>query len=449
MPEDTICAPATPPINSPLAIIRISGPDSIGVVKSLFSKPDNLIHRTAVFGTAIIYDEPVDDVIVIYFKSPESFTGEDMAEITCHGNPIIVRKIIRFLNKNGVRLAEPGEFSKRSFLNGKIDLTEAEAINHIITARSDWEVSSAIQQMHGSLRDTVYGIREHVIYLRADIESGIDFIEEDIDFISYEEAIKQIDMIKFLISDLSMKCRIGEKISHGIDLPIIGRPNVGKSSILNLIVNQERAIVSDIPGTTRDLIDEVVQIAGLPINIIDTAGITTSNSEIEKIGIELSNKKITTASIILFVIDAGHGITDSDLEIFEKIRNKNYIILANKIDLILDRKLLNFKPFENVLYFSAKTAEGLAELKTIISETIRSGFINYEGSFITDMRILDILDKALGSAEACKSLIMLKEPREIIASELQSLADIISEITGQISSDDILDSIFSRFCIGK
>lgn len=449
MPEDTICAPATPPINSPLAIIRISGPDTIGVVKSLFSRPDKLSHRIAVFGSIIIYNRLVDDVIITYYKAPQSFTGEDMAEITCHGNPIIVRKIIRFLNKNGVRLAEPGEFSKRSFINGKIDLTEAEAINQIITARSDWEVSSAIKQMHGSLRDTVYKIRENVIYLRADIESGIDFIQEDIEFISYEEALKQIDIIKSLLSDLNMKCKIGEKMSHGIDLPIIGRPNVGKSSILNLILNQEKAIVSDIPGTTRDLIDEVVQIAGLPINIVDTAGITTSNSEIEKIGIELSNKKIATASIILFVIDVSEKITDKDLEIFGKIRDKNYIILGNKIDLIEDRTQLDLKPFENVLFFSAKTAEGLTQLEAKISEIVQKGSINYEGSFITDIRILDILDKALASTEACKSLIMIKEPGEIIASELQSLADIISEITGEISPDDILDSIFSRFCIGK
>ncbi|MBN2042156.1 MAG: tRNA uridine-5-carboxymethylaminomethyl(34) synthesis GTPase MnmE [Spirochaetes bacterium] len=449
MREDTICASATPPINSPLAIIRISGPMTYGAVKSIFSNPEKIKHRTAVFGSVVHENKPVDDVILTYYQEPESFTGEDMAEISCHGNPIIVRDIIRILNNKGIRLAEPGEFSKRSFLNGKIDLTEAEAINHIITAKSDWQVSSALRQMHGSLRDSVNSIRDSIITLKADVESGIDFIEQDIEFVSNEEALRQIADIREKISEMLARCRIGEKMSHGIDLPIVGKPNVGKSSILNTVLNRERAIVSDIPGTTRDLIGEIVQIGGVPVNLTDTAGITKSDSLVEMIGVELSNKKMEASSIIIFVIDAFNGVKTEDFEIYEKIKHKNHIILANKSDLVKDNNF-EFPQFsEKAIPFSAKTGKGLADLEKAISTIIRDEFVNYESSFVTDMRIISILGKSLEAAGLCDNAVRAGESQEIIAFELQSLIDIISEITGEISPDDILDSIFSRFCIGK
>jgi tRNA modification GTPase len=451
MHEDTICASATPPLNSPLSIIRISGPGSLGAVKSVFEFPQKIQHKTAVFGTIASNGEPIDDVVIVYYQSPNSFTGEDIIEISCHGNPIIVRKLIRLLINLGTRMAEPGEFSKRAFLNGKIDLTEAEAINHIITARSDWELSSAIRQMHGVLRDIVKDIRERVIIIKADIESGIDFIEEDIEFISHEESLAQINEINTSVIELHRRCRIGEKISHGIDVPIVGRPNVGKSSILNLVLNRERAIVSDIPGTTRDLINEIVQFAGIPVNLIDTAGITDTECEIEKKGIELSTGKIETASIIIMVLD-NTGISDSDSEILEKIKNKKHVILVNKIDLTRDRTVF-LKSIEEksgrVIPFSAKTGEGLDMLEQVVSGILENEFVDYHNSFISDMRVVNILERALLIINNCKHLISFKEPQEIIAFELQALIDCISEITGEISPDDILDSIFSRFCIGK
>jgi tRNA modification GTPase len=451
MHEDTICASATPPFNSPLSIIRISGPETLGAVKSIFQFPQKMQHRTAVYGTISSDGEPIDDTVVVFYQSPSSFTGEDMAEISCHGNPIVVRKLIRLLNKLGIRLAEPGEFSKRAFLNGKIDLTEAEAINHIITARSDWEISSAITQMHGALGDVVKDIRERVIRIKADIESGIDFIEEDIEFISHEEALKQVDEINTSVTELHRRCRVGEKLSHGIDVPIVGRPNVGKSSILNLILNRERAIVSDIPGTTRDLINEIVQFAGIPVNLIDTAGITETECEIEKKGIELSAGKIETASIVIMVLD-NSGINDADAEILNKLKNKKKIILANKIDLAgeKDKYLKSIEEKAGrIIPFSAKTGEGLDMLELAVAGILENEFVDYRSSFISDMRVVDILEKALANIDNCKHLISLKEPQEIIAFELQSLIDCVSEITGEISPDDILDSIFSRFCIGK
>jgi tRNA modification GTPase len=346
-------------------------------------------------------------------------------------------------------MAEPGEFSKRAFLNGKIDLTEAEAINHIITARSGWEVSSAIKEMHGALRQVISDIKERVIRIKADIESGIDFSQEDIEFISLEEALSQLDEIKALVADLHRRCRIGERISHGIDLPIVGRPNVGKSSILNLILNRERAIVSDIPGTTRDLIGEIVQFAGMPVHLIDTAGITESDSQIERMGVELSRKKIETAPVIIFVLEANSEITDADIAIFNSVKNKKHIVLANKVDLADESSMSRFEQFGKVIPFSAKSGQGLSVLENALSSILKNEFVDYENSFVADMRVINILDKALSNIEACNNLLASKEPHEIIAFELQSLIDCLSEITGEISPDNILDNIFSRFCIGK
>jgi tRNA modification GTPase len=449
MREDSICASATPPVNSPISIIRISGPDTLGAVMSVFDRQDKIKHRYAVYGSIVFNNEFIDDVVLTYYKAPNSFTGEDMAEISCHGNPIVVRKIISILCDRGIRIAEPGEFSRRAFLNGKIDLTEAEAINHIITARSSWEVSSAIKEMHGALRRIISEIKEQVIRIKADIESGIDFSQEDIEFISFEEALAQLDEIEALTADLFMRCRIGERISHGIDLPIVGRPNVGKSSILNLILNKERAIVSDIPGTTRDLIGEIVQFAGMPVHLIDTAGIIETDSEIERIGVELSRKKIETAPVIIFVFEANSNITDADISIFNSVKSKKYIVLANKTDLADGNDMSRFKEFGKVIPFSAKSGQGLADLENELSRILKNEFVDYENSFVADMRIIGILEKALLNIDACKKLLVSKEQPEIIAFELQALIDCLSEITGEISPDNILDSIFSRFCIGK
>ncbi len=451
MLEETICAPATPPINSSLAVIRISGPESLRVVNSIFSHPQKIQPRQAVYGSIINNDEIIDDVVLVFYQSPRSFTGEDMADIFCHGNPLIVRKIIKLAIQRGARMAEPGEFSKRSFLNGKIDLTEAEAINHIITARSEWEVSSAIKQMHGSLRDSISEIRGRVILLRADIESGIDFIEEDIEFVSYGEARIQLDEIRNLVSGLLRRCKLGERISHGIDLPIVGKPNVGKSSILNLILNTERAIISDIPGTTRDLINEVVQFAGMRINLTDTAGIGVPGCEIEEMGITLSKQKIETSSVVIMVLDVTTEISEQDMEILKGIGDKQKVILANKIDLTSgdEREKIEKKIGTKVIPFSAKTGEGLAELEENISNIIRDEFVDHENSFVADIRVVNLLEASLENIDKTKVLLSQGIPQEIVAIELQALIDTLKEITGEISPDDVLNSIFSRFCIGK
>lgn len=451
MIDDTICAPSTPPVHSSIAIIRISGPDAIRAAGSLFSARGQPEPRRACYGTLADDGVLIDDVVMVCYLSPRSYTGEDMAEIFCHGNPIIVKKIIEALGKRGIRLAEPGEFTKRAFLNGKIDLTEAEAINHIITARSEWEIETSLRQMHGSLRHLIRSIRNSVIELKADIEAAIDFTDEEIEFISPGAAARSAGTIRDALGDLLARCRTAERLSHGIDVAITGRPNVGKSSILNLLLNQERAIVSSVPGTTRDIIREPIQIGGVQVNLNDTAGIDTPGDELERIGIDLSHRKIETSSFIILVLDAAEGINEADRILLEKTKSKKRIILANKCDIAtpLQKESIRIESGESPQQFSAVTGEGLNELKEMLSRRIQDEFVDVKHSFIADMRIVSLLEKSIASIGNAECCISGGEPVEIIAFELQALIDTLSEITGEITPDDVLDSIFTRFCIGK
>ena len=451
MIDDTICAPSTPPVNSSIAIIRVSGPEAFRAVGSFFSDPGRLKPRYACYGTLVENGEPIDDVILVWYPAPQSYTGEEMAEISCHGNPIIVQKIIEALNRRGVRLAGPGEFTKRAFLNGKVDLTEAEAINHIITARSEWEIETSLRQMHGSLRTLIRSIRNSVTELKADIEAAIDFSDEEIEFISNEGAARSVAGIRGALEDLLGRCRAGERLSHGIDVAITGRPNVGKSSILNLLLNQERAIVSSIPGTTRDIIREPVQIEGVQINLHDTAGIDTPGDELERIGMDRSHRTIETSGFIILVLDATGGIGPADRVLLEKTGYKKRIVLANKCDIATPEQVgaIRLEGGDQVIRFSAVTGEGLGILKEALARKIQEEFVDVKHSFIADMRIVSLLEKSIAGVENAGRCIANREPVEIIAFELQSLIETLSEITGEITPDDVLDSIFSRFCIGK
>ena len=448
--NDTICGPASGQVNSSLAIIRISGSESYKAAYSFFSSKEKIKHRFAAYGSIADADEIIDDVILIYYKSPSSFTGEDMIEIFCHGNHLIVRRILRLLHKHEIRLAEPGEFSKRAFLNGKMDLTEAEAINTLINAQSDWEIKASINQMHGSLRGVIEKLRSDVIMLKADIEAGIDFTDQDIEFVSNAESLRIVNDILESLIELQRRCNIGNRTARGIDVVLAGRPNVGKSSLLNLILNEERAIVSHIPGTTRDLIRESIQIGGIRINLTDTAGICIPGDDIEKIGVELSRKNIDTASLVLMVIDASVGIIEADREIISTLGEKNVIYVLNKIDLTGDKWEDIIKSQDLPLVpVSAKFGTGFKELENKIAEVISSEFTDIKSFFIVDERILSIIDSSIETVQRTLELLKLNEPTEIIAFELDELIAKLSDITGEITTEDVLGSIFSRFCIGK
>lgn len=449
--QDTICAPATAPINSSLAIIRVSGPESYRAACSFFSAPEKITNRFAAYGSISENGLIIDDVILIYYQAPLSFTGEDMIEIFCHGNPLVVSKILVLLNRCSIRMAEPGEFSKRAFLNGKMDLTQAEAINSLINARSDWEIEASLSQMHGSLKRTVADLRESVMILKADIEAGIDFIDQDIEFVSYSSAVETLKKIKNSIDDIYSRCRTGERVSRGIDVIFAGRPNVGKSSLLNLILNEERAIVSDIPGTTRDLIRETLQIEGVRINLTDTAGLGSPEDEIERQGVERSRRSISEASLVLVVIDAFEGITDEDRIIIDSLEKSRKIFILNKIDKVekgTAEKIIQESGLD-FIEVSAKTGSGFKALEKAIGEMIFKEFAGFKNSFIADARIISILEKARSGVNEVMALLNREELPEIIAFELSELMDTLSGITGEVSADDVLGSIFSRFCIGK
>jgi tRNA modification GTPase len=453
MSEETICAPASAPVNSSLAIIRVSGPESYRAVCSFFTSKDKIRPRFAVYGSDVDDNEIVDDVVIVYYQSPSSFTGEDMLEIFCHGNPIIAGKIIRLLGRYGIRIAEPGEFSKRAFLNGKMDLTQAEAINSLINARSDWEIKASINQMHGSLKKVVGKLREDVILLKADVEACIDFSDQDIEPVSKTDCLSVLKDISSAIDDLRRRCSTGNRAGRGIDVTLAGRPNVGKSSLLNLILNEERAIVSEIPGTTRDIIRESIQIGGIRVNLTDTAGLGVPGDDIERIGIELSRKKIDTASLVLMVIDASAGVTKEDEKIISGLtgNGKKVIYVLNKIDLtgpgmrdeITSQTGLSFIPV------SAKYGTGFRELENEIAKIISGEFADFSNSFLADERILLIIESAAETVMRVEQLLEKDAPPEIAAFELDELVDRLSDITGEITTDDILGSIFSRFCIGK
>jgi tRNA modification GTPase len=449
-PDDTFCAPATGPVNASIAIIRVNGPGALKAVGGIFPRHHRVEPRKACHGPIVDKGVPFDDVIVLYFQAPASYTGDDLVEIYCHGNQFIVHRIVRLLLDGGVRLASPGEFTRRAFINGKMDLTEAEAVNHIITARSEWEVETSLKQMHGSLRSALGEIREELIALKADIETGIDFIEEDIEFVSTEGALDAMKKIQGALRSVLGRCSMGLTLSKGIDVAIAGKPNAGKSSILNLMLNQERAIVSDIPGTTRDMIRESVQIRGIHLNLVDTAGIGNAADDIERRGMLLSEKKIGDAALVLCVLDAQRGVTDDDRVILEKTRPDKTIYLANKIDLGRDNlAAMEARLACAVIPFSAKTGEGLELLESAIEGYLSNTFIDYHNSFIADARIINLLENALGASRQVVAVIEGRESPDIVAFELQALLDALGEITGDISPDDVLDSIFSRFCIGK
>lgn len=448
--DDTVCAPATAPVNAPVALIRISGSGSLGAAETLFSRPELISHRKALYGSLVYEGEVLDDIILVFYKGPSSYTGEDMLEIFCHGNILIVRRILDVLGLMNIRLAEPGEFTKRAFLNGKMDLTEAEAIHGIITAKSKWEVNIALDQMHGSLKNAINGLRGKIILLKANIEAGIDFSDEDIEFISFTQAEEAAKEIRKDISSILLRCRMGAKLSEGINITLTGRPNVGKSSILNLMLNRERAIVSDIPGTTRDIISEPLQIAGFPINLFDTAGIGEPADEIERIGVLLTKKNVEEAGIVLVVIDSARGLSDEDRKILTDTRNKKRILLINKVDAASEEHIeLIEKEIGAGIRFSAKDGTGLKELEQTIGDMLYDGQVSVKENFLADARIISLLEKGLESADAAIKLIQAKEQSEITAFELQAMIFALNEITGEISPDDILDSVFNRFCIGK
>ena len=395
----------------------------------------------------------VDEVLVSYFKAPKSYTTENMCEINSHGGNVVVKKILELCLSNGADLAEPGEFTKRAFLNGRIDLLQAESVIDVINAKSEKEAKTGIKQLEGFLSEKIAEIKKEIMDVMVNIDVSIDYPEYDVDEVTSKQITDMLDSVGKKLTKLEKSFDNGKIIKEGIKTAIIGRPNAGKSSLLNAILKENRAIVTEYEGTTRDTIEEFVTVNGIPLKLIDTAGIRKANDEVEKIGIEKSKEIASEADLIIAIFDASKELTQEDLEILNLAKNKKTIIILNKMDLEskIDENNERLKAVSNsILKISALKKQGIEELYDEISNLFELNEINLDQDVvITNVRHKNLIEKALESVKKAKETMENKMPLDIIAIFIKDILEDLANITGEIVTDDIIDEIFSKFCLGK
>ncbi len=454
--EDTIVAISTAPGEAAIGIVRLSGPQALSIISRIF-KPAKAKDITKVPSHTIHYGwvisrntgEIIDEVLVSIMKAPNTYTREDVVEINCHGGMVPLRKVLELAVKEGARIAKPGEFTLRAFINGRIDLAQAEAVLDLIRAKTDWSSTLALKQLQGGLSEKLNSLRQAIMNVTAHVEAYLDFPEEEIEPMTEAQILTQLQDILNEIQGLAETFYEGRLLREGLSVAIVGRPNVGKSSLLNKLLERDRAIVTDIPGTTRDVIEEYLNIKGLPIKVLDTAGIRASKDMIEEEGIRRSLKAIEEADLVLCVLDQSEPIQEEDRRIMGSLRDKKTVFVLNKADLParLDRKLL--PPDKPSVVVSAKSGEGISSLKETIYNEALGETSKTETLLITNARHKKALDSAAGSLQDAISCFKRKEPLEFVAMQLREALSYIGEITGQTTPDDILNIIFSEFCIGK
>ena len=456
--DDTIAAIATAPGEGGIGIIRISGEKSLQVAQSIFkSKSGKMIKdynaRTLIYGTVVDNEKVIDEVLVAYMKGPNSYTAEDVIEINCHGGFISVKKILELILSKGVRLAEAGEFTKRAFLNGRIDLSQAEAIIDVIKSKTDMAHEVAQSQLEGSLAKKIKDLRMNVTEVLAHLEVSIDFAEEDVEEITYQTLEEKALELRNEIKKLYDTAESGKILRDGLKTVIVGKPNVGKSSLLNSILGENRAIVTDIAGTTRDVIEEFVNIKGIPLKIVDTAGIRETEDVVEKIGVEKSRESFSTADLVIMVLDASRKLSEEDMEILESLKNKKTIVLLNKMVLepqIELEKIEEFVNSEDIIKISALKHQGIEELQDKIEAMVYHGSVkNSSNLMITNSRHKDALFKAYESINDAISAIEQRMPYDFIEVDFKNIWDYLGYINGDTVREDLLDTIFANFCIGK
>ena len=456
--DDTIAAIATAPGEGGIGIIRISGEKSLQVAESIFkSVTGKLIKdyntRTLIYGTVVDGEKVIDEALVAYMKGPKSYTGEDVIEINCHGGFISVKKILELILSKDVRLADAGEFTKRAFLNGRIDLSQAEAIIDVIKAKTDKAHEVAQSQLEGSLSKKIRELRFKVTEVLAHLEVSIDFAEEDVEEITYKTLRENAEDIKREIKKLYDTSESGKILRDGLKTVIIGKPNVGKSSLLNSILGENRAIVTDIAGTTRDVIEEFVNIKGIPLKIVDTAGIRETEDIVEKIGVEKSKESYNTADLVIMVLDSSRPLSQEDREILETLENKKTIVLLNKTDLpqqIDIDELSKYVDCSSIIKISTLQHKGIEELQDKIEAMVYKGSVkNSSNLMITNSRHKDALLKAYESINDAISAIDQNMPYDFIEVDFKNIWDYLGYINGDTVKEDLLDTIFANFCIGK
>lgn len=454
--NETIVAPATSTGKSSVNIIRLSGVKSLAVAESIFMPKKYKISenpRRMIYGHIVDKDKVIDEVMLCYMKAPHSFTCEDVVEINCHGGSKSLEEIMSLILTKGVRLAQNGEFTKRAFLNGRIDLSQAEAVIDIINAKSTKSFENAQRQLQGRLSGRIEKIDERLKKSIAQITVAIDFPEEDIPEVTYEELLSDVEISIDELNKLKETYKNGKVISDGINIAIIGRPNVGKSSLLNELLEENRAIVTDIAGTTRDIITESLSINGISVNLIDTAGIRETQDVVEKIGVERSISSIENADIILLVLDTSDKLNEEDKELMEKLRDRDYIILLNKSDLQnnLDiNDLPDFLDKENIINISTLDKRGIEELKeNIYAKAVSFDDDSINNVMITNSRHYSLIENAINSLKDARQSLLDNVELDILEIDFLNAVDYLGQITGLSVSESLLDTIFSKFCIGK
>lgn len=455
--SDTIAAIATGMNQGGIGVIRVSGEHAIEIVDSVFipkkagKEVKNLKTYTAAYGN-IVDEDVIDEVIVLLMKAPASYTKEDVVEIDCHGGLEVMKKILHLLLKKGARLAEPGEFTKRAFLNGRIDLSQAESVMDLISARNELAAKTAISQLKGHLKDKITQLRKELIHNIAFIESALDDPEHySLDGFS-EKLNKILEDIEQQIKHLIMTADDGKMMKEGIKTVILGKPNAGKSSVLNTLMGKERAIVTDVAGTTRDTLEEFISINGISLNIIDTAGIRKTDDIVEKIGVDKSMKEMEDADLILFIVDSSIPLDENDKQIMSRIKDKQVIILQNKSDLsmVVAKEEINKYLDKPVILISAKENTGFEEFYDILNEMFFHGNLKFNDEiYITNIRHKNALMEALSSIKMAQQSIEDGMPEDFLSIDLMAAYEKLGYIIGESVEDDLVDTIFREFCMGK
>ena len=448
--EDTIAAISTAQGVGAISIIRVSGPDAIKIVskifsnKKFFSAPSHTIH----YGYIMDGDEKIDEVLVTIMRAPKTFTKEDVVEINAHGGIMTTDKILELLLVNGCRLAEPGEFTKRAFLNGRIDLTEAEGVMDLINSKTDISRKIALNQVSGKVSNMISKLRDELAGIISNIEVNIDYPEyEDIEEMTIDKINSHLSELENKIDKILKESKNGEVLTNGIKTAIVGKPNVGKSSLLNRLIGEDKAIVTDIQGTTRDSVEATLRIDNIILNLIDTAGIRKTDDVVESIGVDKSLKLIDEADLILFVVNYNEKLSHDDLVILDKLKGKNYITIVNKTD--LDKKIDDDK-LSNTVYVSALNDDNIDEIGNKIKKIFNLEKIETADlTYLTSARSQAILRKVLDSVKAVRKGIEENYPIDMVEIDLKDIWNLLGEIIGESYDEELLDQLFSRFCVGK
>jgi tRNA modification GTPase len=452
--DDTIVAMATAPGIGAIAVIRISGPITFDVINQLFPKKDLFVQASHTIHVGLLQDGEtvLDEVVLSLFRGPKSYTGEDVIEISCHGSPYIQEQILQAITKRGVRLAKPGEFTQRAFLKGKMDLAQAEAVADLIASNTEASKKAALHTMRGGFSSDLSQLREALISFSALIELELDFSQEDVEFADRTQFKNLIAELKQATSALIGSFKLGNVIKNGVQVAIIGKPNAGKSTLLNTLLNENRAIVSDIAGTTRDTIEEVLNIEGVLFRLIDTAGIREhTNDAIEQIGVSKSKEKMRSAQVVVYLFDLLNIRAEELQQIVNEFEEEqiNYILVGNKADLANAETVNQFAAFKNSLFISAKNNEQIDALKKSLVDNTIHGNIHAESTIVTNARHYEALVGLMQSLEEVEQGLNNQLPGDLLALDIRQCLHYLGTITGSITHEDQLDYIFSKFCIGK